>query len=298
MALHHEHHAVNFGQAFLTGIILNLVFVVTEFWFGVQSGSLALMADAGHNLSDVAGLIIAWVAYAALRLKPNDRHSYGWRKGSILAGFLNGGLLLFAMGALAWEALDRFSAPSEVEGGTVIIVALIGLIINSVTALLFFRGSKQDLNIKGAFLHMAADALVSAGVVVAGIMYLWTGLSWIDPVVSLAICMVVIGATWSLFRRSLHLLFDGVPDGIDLKVCETGLRVIEGVRSVHDLHIWAMSTRETALTVHLVVSDAVNSEHILSQATEYLHGMKIEHITIQVESEYFAVRCDSGVCGA
>ena len=297
MAHHHEHHAVNFGQAFLAGIVLNLVFVVTEFWFGVQSGSLALMADAGHNLSDVAGLLIAWVAYGAMRLKPNDRHSYGWRKGSILAGFLNGALLLFAMGALAWEALDRFSTPSEVEGSTVIIVALIGLIINSVTALLFIRGSKDDLNIKGAFLHMAADALVSAGVVLAGIMYLWTGLSWIDPVVSLAICMVVIGATWSLFRKSLHLMFDGVPDGVDLRVCETGLRAIDGVRSVHDLHIWAMSTRETALTVHLVVSNAVSSEHILSQATEYLHGMRIEHITIQVESENFAERCASGLCG-
>jgi cation diffusion facilitator family transporter len=294
----HHHAPTRYGRAFAIGVVLNLAFVLLEAWYGWKSGSLALLADAGHNLSDVAGLLLAWAAFGAANLKPNARHSYGWRKGSIIASFINATILLAAMGALAWEAVGRLTTPAGVDGMTVIIVAAIGLVINSVTAWMFMQGSQQDLNIRGAFLHMAADALVSAGVVFAGVLYLWQGWGWLDPVVSILIALVVVISTWSLFRRSLHLLFDGVPDDIDLSAVRAGLQALEGVAAVHDLHIWAMSTTDNALTAHLVMAADQSHEELLHRATGVLeHEFGLHHVTLQLETCKPGMYCGSEHCG-
>jgi cobalt-zinc-cadmium efflux system protein len=295
---HHGHaHAVPGGQgrAFAIGIALNVVFVIIEAWYGWVTGSLALLADAAHNLSDVGGLLLAWAAFAAARLNPDDRHTYGWRRGSILASFANAVILLVAMGMLGWEAIQRFTDPAPIAAGTVMVVAAIGVLVNTATAALFMAGSKSDLNIKGAFLHMAADALVSLGVVVAGALYLWQGWAWIDPLASLVIALVVIIGTWSLFRQSLHLLFDGVPEHIKLPEVRDCLQAIAGVASVHDLHVWAMSTAEPALTAHLVTRGERNSEEILREAQHRLHErFDIAHVTLQIEAEACAAACLPG----
>lgn len=280
------------GRAFGIGILLNLGFVLIEAWYGWVTGSLALLADAAHNLSDVGGLLLAWAAFAAARLKPDERHTYGWRRGSILASFANAIILLVAMGSLGWEAVQRFSEPHPIAAGTVIAVAAIGVVINALTAWLFMAGSKADLNMRGAFLHMAADALVSVGVVVAGLLYLWQGWTWIDPLASLAIAAVVVAGTWSLFRQSLHLLFDGVPEHIDLAEVMATLQQIPGVTSVHDLHVWAMSTAEQALTAHLVTDDVHASADILQQAQQSLRErFGIHHVTLQIEPVACSADC-------
>ncbi len=234
---HHDHAPASFGTAFAIGIALNLAFVLVEAFFGWRAQSLGLLADAAHNLSDVGGLLLAWAAFAAARRKPDSRHTYGWRRGSILASFFNAAFLLVAMGSLAWEAVQRLQIPSPIDAATVMVVASIGVLVNALTAWLFLAGSKSDMNIRGAYLHMAADALVSAGVVVAGGLYLWQGWIWIDPVVSVLIALVVVMGTWSLFSRSLHLLFDGVPVGIDIGAVRQSLLQTPGVREVHDLHV-------------------------------------------------------------
>jgi len=277
----------NHSRAFGIGIMLNVGFVIIEAYYGWVTGSLALLADAAHNLSDVGGLLLAWAAFAAARLQPSDQKTYGWRRGSILASFINALILLVAMGSLGWEAIHRLNEPAPMAAGTVMIVAAIGVVINTVTALLFIAGSKRDLNIRGAFLHMAADALVSIGVVAAGALYLWQGWTWIDPLTSLIIAVVVIAGTWSLFRQSLHLLFDGVPDYIKLPEVRSCLENITGVVSVHDLHVWAMSTAEPALTAHLVVRYGERTtENILHEAQHALRErFKIEHVTLQLEAE-------------
>ncbi len=289
----HDHAPTNCGKAFAIGVALNLGFVLVEAFYGWQASSLALLADAAHNLSDVGGLLLAWAAFAAARLKPNLRHTYGWRRGSILASFANAILLLVAMGSLAWEAIQRMQTPAPMETGTVMVVAGIGVIINTVTAWLFLTGSKGDLNIRGAFLHMAADALVSVGVVIAAAMYLWQGWTWIDPVVSLLIALVVVIGTWSLFHRSLHLLFDGVPDGIEMTAVRQSLADLPGVVAVHDLHVWAMSTADNALTAHLVISDeAGDRDTLLAQAMAMLHTQfELRHVSLQFESQAFADQC-------
>ncbi|NMT62518.1 cation diffusion facilitator family transporter [Marinobacter orientalis] len=294
----HNHAPRHFGRAFAIGVTLNVVFVVIEAFYGWQAGSLALLADAAHNLSDVGGLLLAWAAFGAAQLNPNLRHSYGWRKGSILASFANAVILLVAMGSLAWEAFERLQAPSPVAAGTVMVVAGIGVVINAVTAWLFLAGSEGDLNIRGAFLHMAADALVSLGVVVAGAIYLWQGWGWIDPVMSLVIALVIVMGTWSLFRHSLHLLFDGVPEGIDLTEVQEALLELPGVVSVHDLHVWAMSTRENAITAHLVLAPGDrDNDRLLTLATDMLHGrFGIHHTVLQQESEAYAANCPTA-CG-
>lgn len=294
----HDHAPHNFGRAFAIGVTLNLAFVVIEALYGWQTGSLALLADAAHNLSDVGGLLLAWAAFGAAQLHPNLRHSYGWRKGSILASFVNAVVLLAAMGYLAWEAFERLQTPSPVAAVTVMVVAGIGVVINSITAWLFLAGSKGDLNIRGAFLHMAADALVSLGVVLAGAVYLWQGWGWIDPVMSLVIALVVVVGTWSLFRRSLHLLFDGVPEEIDLAEVQAALLELPGVTSVHDLHVWAMSTRENAITAHLVLAaQDIDRDQLLAVATEMLHDrFDILHAVLQPESESYAANCPTA-CG-
>lgn len=289
---HHEHGPASFGRAFAIGITLNLGFVLIEAFYGWHAGSLALLADAAHNLSDVGGLILAWAGLAAARLRPDDRHTYGWRRASILASFANALILLVAMGSLGWEAIHRLQASSPVEGGTIMVVAAVGVVINAATAALFMAGSKDDLNIRGAFLHMAADALVSAGVVLAGGLYLWKSWAWIDPVVSLVIAGVVVVGTWSLFHKSLHLLFDGVPEHIDLRAVRRCLQEQPGVLDVHDLHVWAMATSESALTAHLVLGHRADHGAVLRQATEALHeGFEIRHATLQLETEDFARSC-------
>lgn len=292
----HGHAPADFGRAFAIGIALNVGFVLIEAFYGWRSGSLALLADAAHNLSDVGGLVLAWAGLAAARLRADDRHTYGWQRGSILASFANAVILLVAMGSLAWEAAHRLQSPSPVAGATVMVVAGIGVVINAITAWLFMRGSRNDLNIRGAFLHMAADALASAGVVLAGALYLWKGWSWLDPVVSLVIAAVVVIGTWSLFRRSLHLLFDGVPDHIDLARVRACLLELPHVAAVHDLHVWAMATSKNALTAHLVLDGGhTDDDGLLRRAMTQLHDeFDIEHVTLQFESERYAQGCATG----
>jgi len=298
----HDHAPASFGRAFAIGIALNGAFVLIEAIYGWRAGSLALLADAGHNLSDVGGLVLAWAALAAARVRPDARHTYGWRRGSTLASFTNAVILLVAMGSLAWEAIQRLQTPSPVAAGTVMVVAGIGVIINGVTAALFMAGSKSDLNIRGAFLHMAADALVSVGVVLAGALYLWRGWTWIDPVVTLLITAVIVVGTWSLFRKSLHLLFDGVPENVDVSAVRDKLLGLPGVIGVHDLHVWALDTTATALTAHLVISAGHRDpDALLHEAEEELHEhFEIRHMTLQLESEAFAQTCTVGAqtCGA
>ena len=292
----HSHAPANFNRAFAIGIVLNIAFVAIEAFYGWQVNSLALLADAGHNLSDVAGLVLAWGGALAVKLQPNSRHTYGWKRATILAAFANALLLLMAMGALVWEAGARLLSPeplSGAQGATIMAVAGVGIVINTATALLFMRGGENDLNIRGAFLHMAADAMVSAGVVIAGALTLWMGWVWLDPVVSLAIAAVILIGTFGLFKRSLHLLFDGVPDSVDPAAVRALLATLPGVSGVHDLHIWAMSTSHVALTAQLVMPLGQQDDAFLKDATEQLHDrFDIAHVTLQVVRAPFKPACD------
>ena len=238
------------------------------------------------------GLVLAWGGALAGRLRPDARHTYGWKRASILAAFINACCLLVAMGSLAWEAVHRLQSPQPIEGVTIMVVAGIGIVVNTATALLFMRGRDDDLNIRGAFLHMAADALVSAGVVVAGGLALWFGWTWLDPVVSLLIAAIIVFGTWSLFRQSLHLLFDGVPDGVDLRQVQALLESLPGVARVHDLHVWAMGTAEVAMTAHLVMPDGQADDAFLQDATQRLHDrFDIDHVTLQAVRVPFTSPC-------
>jgi cobalt-zinc-cadmium efflux system protein len=284
MTSNHQHSPGAYSCAFATGVVLNLAFVITESVFGVLAGSTALLADAAHNLSDVVGLLLAWGANYLSRRPRSERRTYGWRSSSILAALLNAVVLLVATGGIAWEAVKRFSAPAPVGGDIVAWVALVGVGINTATALLFMRGRKSDLNIRGAFLHMAADAAVSAGVVLAGVAILVTGRLWIDPVVTLLIAAVILASTWGLLLESVNLALHAVPDGIDPKAVDAYLADLPGVTAVHDVHIWAMSTTETALTAHLVKRDAQDDDALIAEATRALHDrFGIEHTTLQWE---------------
>lgn len=289
----HPHHApASYDKAFALGIALNAGFVAIEGFYGWKINSLALLADAGHNLSDVAGLVLAWGGAYAGRLKGGMRHTYGWKRASILAAFLNALVLLVAMGSLGWEAWSRLRAPEATDGWTMIGVAAVGIVVNTATALLFMRGREDDLNIRGAFLHMAADALVSLGVVLGGALYLWQGWAWLDPVLSLAIALVIVWGTWDLFRQSLHLLFDGVPQSIDLRAVRALLAAQPGVQDLHDLHVWAGGTSHVLLTAHLVVAEGVDQGvllHALEHALEDHFG--IHHATLQLENAAFAAQC-------
>jgi cobalt-zinc-cadmium efflux system protein len=286
------HAPASFNRAFAVGISLNIAFVAVEAFYGWKIDSLALLADAGHNLSDVAGLVLAWGGALAGRLRPDVRHTYGWKRASILAAFINALLLLVAMGSLAWEAVHRLSSPTPIEGITIMVVAGIGIVVNTVTALMFMRGRERDLNIRGAFLHMAADALVSAGVMVAGGLVLWFGWTWLDPVVSLVIAAVIVIGTANLLKQSLHLMFDGVPEGVDLKAVQALLEALPGVARVHDLHVWAMGTSDIAITAHLVMPDGGADDAFLQDATRQLHDrFGIEHATIQAVRVPFATPC-------
>ena len=286
---HHHHHGhshapADFGFAFAVGIALNLGFVVVEAGYGVFAHSMALIADAGHNLGDVLGLGVAWFASHLVQRAPSPRFTYGLRSSSILAALFNAVFLLIATGAIAVEAMQRFFEPEPVAGKTVIIVAAIGIAINLLTALLFARGRKHDLNIRGAFQHMMADAAVSLGVVIAGFAILWTGINWIDPVVSLAISAVIVAGTWSLLRDSMKMTLHGVPPGVDERAVRRFLEACPGVCALHDLHIWPMSTTETALTCHLIIPSGHPGDAELRRITDTLRDkFSIPHATIQIE---------------
>jgi cobalt-zinc-cadmium efflux system protein len=280
----HSHQQHGHGRAFAVGVGLNLAFVAAEAAFGLLAGSLALLADAGHNLSDVLGLAMAWGAVLLSRRPPTQRHTYGLRSTSILAALGNALLLLVAVGAICWEAIHRLQAPQPVQGATVIWVAAAGVAVNGITALLFAGGRKRDLNIRGAFLHMAADAAVSLGVVASGTLVLLTGKMWLDPLTSLLVAGVVFWSTWSLLTEALHLSTDAVPAGIDIAAVQIYLESLPGVVEVHDLHIWAMSTTETALTAHLVYAEPPHDCVLVQQASQHLYDrFGIDHVTLQVE---------------
>ncbi|MEO5612976.1 MAG: cation diffusion facilitator family transporter [Sphingomicrobium sp.] len=286
MSAGHSHHhagATDFGRAFAIGIALNLAFVVAETIFGFLAGSMALVADAGHNLADVLGLMVAWGGTMMARTQASPRFTYGLKKASILAALVNALFLLVAIGAIVAEAVRRLFHPSPTAGGTVMVVAAIGIVVNGLTAWLFARGGSHDINIRGAFLHMAADAGVSAAVVVAGFVILKTGQLWVDPAMSLAVAVVIFWSSIGLLKESAWMSLAGVPSGIDIDEVEAALEQLEGVDGVHHLHVWPLSTTETALTAHLVVPER-RSDELLARARQMLHDrFHIQHCTIQVE---------------
>jgi cobalt-zinc-cadmium efflux system protein len=279
----HHHPDGNHNRSFALAIALNVGFVIVEFAYGVIAESTALMADAGHNLSDVLGLLLAWGAAILGKKQPSERYTYGLRSTSILAALANGMLLLVVCGGIGWEAVRRFAQPSEVAGLTVAIVAAVGIAINGFSAWLFVAGSKKDLNIRGAFLHMAADALVSLGVVIGGVTILYTGWHWIDPVLSLVIVAVILVGTWGLLREAIRLSLSAVPAHIDLREVQRYLAELPGVAEVHDLHIWGMSTTETALTVHLIMPGGYPEDDFLESVARGLRErFSIQHSTLQI----------------
>jgi cobalt-zinc-cadmium efflux system protein len=281
------HAPENFGSAFAIGITLNVGFVLAEVVFGFLANSMSLLADAGHNLSDVLGLVLAWAAATMARKAPSPRFTYGLKKAPILAALANSLLLLIAVGAIGAEAVRRFFHPSPTEGGLVMIVAGAGIVVNGLTALLFARRREQDINIQGAYLHMAADALVSVAVVVAGLLILWTGQEWVDPAMSLAVAVVILWSSIGLLKESVWMSLAGVPSGIDPDEVEMSLCELDGVEAVHDLHIWPLSTTETALTAHVVTIQADYPDALLESARLLLHDrFHIEHCTIQVERHH------------
>ena len=281
---HHHGNGGNFGRAFIIGIILNLAFVIVETIYGFAANSMALLADAGHNLSDVLGLVVAYVGALLVKRRPSPRFSYGLKKSSILAALINALLLLVAVGGIIAEAIRRLIEPEPSNGSTVMAVAAVGIVINGLTALLFARGRHGDLNIRGAYLHMVADAAVSAAVVVAGLAILLTGERWIDPVVSLVVAAVILWGTWGLLTEATSMTLAGTPRNIESAQVARALEKLPGVVGTHHLHIWSLSTTETAMTVHLQVGDDVDRDLILRQANAYVHQMfGIDHSTIQVE---------------
>ena len=280
----HSHAPASFGRAFAIGIFLNTGFVLLEGGYGLAIGSMALVADAGHNLSDVLGLVIAWGGATLAQRAPSKRFTFGLKGSSILAALANAVLLLVAVGLIASEAIQRLVYPQEVPGGPIILVAAVGIVVNGATALLFARGRKGDLNIRGAYLHMAADTAVSAGVVVAGLVILSTGATWIDPVASLVIGLVILVSTWELLWEAVKMSLAAVPGHIDTDEVEAKLAALPGVIHVHHLHIWNMSTTETALTVHLVMPAGHPGDGFLADLQHRLeHSYRIGHSTVQIE---------------
>src|ERR1700733_7921523 len=280
----HSHAPDHFGFAFAAGVTLNTAFVIAELVFGYAANSLALISDAVHNFSDVISLLLAWAALWLARKQPTQQHTYGYRRASILAALVNAGLLLIAVGGIAVEAINRIQEPAAVAGWTVVVVAALGILVNGSTALLFMRGRHGDLNIRGAYLHMAADAGVSFGVVIAALVIMATGWLWVDPAISLGIAAVVLASGWGLARDSVNLALDGVPKGIELAKVKDYLIRLEGVTELHDLHIWAMSTNETALTAHLVRPAGFNDAFLHGVCEQLSHRFNIHHATLQIEA--------------
>jgi cobalt-zinc-cadmium efflux system protein len=287
----HHHHPVNLTQvnrAFIIGIILNFLFVVIEVVVGLAIHSLSLLSDAGHNLADVASLSMALIAIRLLKIKPTDKYTYGYKKTTILVALLNAAILLISLGAIGYEAVHRLMAPEPLPGKTIAIVAAIGIVINTVTALLFLRDKENDLNVRGAFLHLLSDAVVSAALVVGGIIILFTHLYWIDAALSLLVAVVILFSTWQLLRDSLRLSLDGVPEGIEIKKIRETIAKIPGVKDFHHIHIWALSTTENALTAHLCVDPSAGMEFIEQLKHTVKHELlhqNIQHATLEIEME-------------
>ncbi|MBB4381479.1 cation diffusion facilitator family transporter [Bradyrhizobium sp. SBR1B] len=280
----HVHAPANFGKAFALGITLNTALVVAEAVYGYLGNSTALLADAGHNLSDVLGLVVAWGASIAARRAPSGRFTYGFRASTILAALANAVFLLVASGAIGWEAILRLREPQPVAGVTVMVVAGIGILINGFTALLFASGRKDDINIEGAYLHMAADAAVSLGVVVSAALIIWTGWLWLDPVTSLVICATILWSTTSLLRGSIDMSMAAAPKGTDLAAIRAFLLARPGVSAIHDLHVWPISTTETALTCHLVMPTGAGDAFLMETAQLLKATHRIGHTTLQIET--------------
>ena len=289
---HHGHnHAIDLqdvNRAFIIGIILNFLFVIIETVVGLSVHSLSLLSDAGHNLADVASLAMALIAIRLTKVKANQKYTYGYKKTTILVALLNAAILLVSIGAISYEAVQRIITPQPLPGKTISIVAAIGILINATTALLFFRSKEKDLNVKGAFLHLISDAIVSAGLVVGGIIIYYTGLYRIDSLLSIVIAVVILLSTWHLLKASLRLSLDGVPEGIDLTKVKNNVSKINGVRDFHHIHIWAISTTENALTGHIVVEkniDMNNIEKIKHNVKHELEHLNINHATLEIETE-------------
>ncbi|MDH3787797.1 MAG: cation diffusion facilitator family transporter [Xanthomonadales bacterium] len=294
---HRHHHAPpDYNRAFAVGVVLNVGFVIVEAVYGVMSDSLALLTDAGHNLSDVLGLLLAWGAAVLAKKKPSIRRTYGYSRATIIASLFSGLLLMGAVGAIGWEAISRLMEPAQPAGMTIMIVASIGVVINTVTALFFLSGKDHDLNIRGAFLHMAADAVVSFGVVLSGALIYFYGFNWIDPLISLLIAAVIFLSTWGLLRDSLNLAVDAVPPNVDPEAVRKYLSGLPGVRALHDLHIWPMSTTDTALTAHLVMDVFPDSDRFLNDVAHDLQDrFDINHPTIQMERHDSDVMCRQSI---
>lgn len=282
----HSHAPAQFDRAFAIGIGLNTAYVIVEAGYGLSVGSLALVADAGHNLSDVLGLIIAWVATVLARRQPSPRFTYGLRSSSILAALFNAVLLLVVVGAIVVEAVRRLLEPAPVAAGVVMAVATGGIVVNAVTAWMFASGRKGDINIRGAYMHMAADAAVSLGVVIAALVMLYTGWAWLDPLVSIAISAVIVAGTWGLLRDSTSMALHAVPPGLNLHAVEAQLLALPGVVRVHDLHVWSMSTTETAMTAHLQIPAGHPGDQFLCDTADALaQRFGIGHATLQIETD-------------
>ena len=283
----HNHVSNHVGKAFVIGIVLNAAFVIVEFIIGIYTNSLSLLSDAGHNISDVATLALSLVAIKMAKRKATEKYTYGFHKSTILASFVNAVILLIAVGAIGWEAIQRFMQPENTQGNVISIVAAIGIFVNAISALFFFRDKDKDLNVKGAYLHLALDALVSVGVVIGGVIIFYSGLQWIDPLISLLIMAIVIYSTWGLLTESLSLLLDAIPSVIEVEKIKTEALKLQGVKEIHHIHIWAMSTTQNAMTAHLVLEKGLSEtqiaeiKHKLKHKLEYLN---IQHVTLETES--------------
>jgi cobalt-zinc-cadmium efflux system protein len=288
---HNHSHSKTYNKAFAIGIGLNVIFVAVEVFYGLIANSSALLADAGHNASDVLGLVFAWFAVWMSTKKPIGRYTYGYKKTTILISVLNAFLLFGAAIAIGWDAIGKFKNPEPVAGTQVMVVAGIGVLINTITALMFLKGQKDDLNIRGAFLHMTADAGVSLGVVISGFLIVKTGLHWIDPIMSFIILIVIIWGTWKLFSESIRLALDAVPSNIKLVDVKSAILSVQDVKNLHDLHLWALSTNENALSAH-VVTNAQNTDSVLNNLQNVLsRKFNIRHVTIQLERENGNLNC-------
>lgn len=282
---HHDHQITSLSAAFIIGTLLNLAFVIVEGIAGFVSNSVGLLSDAGHNLSDTVSLLLAWFAFYLAKKVSNKRFTYGYGRSTILASLINASILLVAIGMIVVESIRKFSHPQQVDGNMIIWVAAVGVVINLATALLFMKDRKKDLNVKGAFLHMAMDALVSVGVVISGVVIKYTGCTVIDPIIGLVIAAVIFISTWNLLKESLRLSLDAVPESIDIDEIEKEISAVPGVTSIHHLHIWALGTSKNAITVHVSVSDIVNSEEIKKNIRILLVRNGIAHATIETEPE-------------
>ena len=281
---HHDHTVTSLNKAFIWGIALNVGFVIVEFAVGLCYGSMGLLSDAGHNLSDVAGLLLAMLAFRLAQARATPKYTYGYKKSTVLISLLNSVILLIAVGVIVAESIGRMLHPEPVVGGAIAWTAGVGVAINGFTAWLFMKDKDRDLNVKGAYLHMAADALVSVGVLVSGLVISWTGWTVVDPIVGLAVAGVIVSSVWSLTRDSLRLSLDGVPGGIDIAEIERKMETVPGVRAVHHIHVWAISTTENALTAHVVLDSLSRMEEVKHALKELLGRSEIPHATLEFES--------------